>query len=86
MVDKFPSDWGATPNKKEVGIRWQDPNNKGNGVRIDQGNPDVSQPTQQVDYVIVRYNGQVIGRDGKPIQGSIADNAEKAHIPLSEYN
>nr|MDI7274175.1 hypothetical protein [Cronobacter dublinensis] len=86
VSDKFPSGWGSsTANIKGVGFRWQDPNNKGNGVRIDQGNPNISQPTQQVDHVIVRFNGKVIGRDGKPIQGSIADNAEKAHIPLSEY-
>ncbi|PHM51185.1 DUF6862 domain-containing protein [Xenorhabdus sp. KK7.4] len=86
VSNKFPSGWGkATANKKGVGFRWQDPNNKGNGVRIDQGNPNVSQPTQQVDHVIIRHNGQVIGKDGKPIKGSIADNAEKAHIPLSEY-
>ncbi|WP_180296634.1 VENN motif pre-toxin domain-containing protein, partial [Snodgrassella alvi] len=83
---KFPESWGTpVPNKKGIGFRWQDPTNKGNGVRIDQGNPNVSQPTQQVDHVIVRYNGKVIGRDGKPINGSIADNAEKAHVPLSEY-
>ncbi|ROP60167.1 VENN motif-containing pre-toxin protein [Enterobacter sp. BIGb0383] len=86
VSNKFPSGWGnATENKKGVGFRWQDPNNKGNGVRIDQGNPNISQPTQQVDHVIVRNNGKVIGRDGKSIQGSIADNAENAHIPLSEY-
>lgn len=72
-------------NKKGEGARWEDPKDKGNGVRIDRGNPNVSQPTQQEDHVIVRHNGRVIGRDGKPIEGSIADNAEKAHIPLNEY-
>jgi hypothetical protein len=35
--------------------------------------------------VIVRVNGRVIGRDGKPIQGSISEDYENAHIPLSEY-
>ncbi|WP_192816485.1 hypothetical protein [Cupriavidus basilensis] len=73
------------PNKKGVGFRWQDPKNQGNGVRIDKGDPNVSQPTQQVDHVIVRSNGKVIGRDGKPIEGSIKYNAAQAHIPLSEY-
>jgi len=38
-----------------------------------------------VDHVIVRYNGKVMGRDGRPIEGAIKENAEQAHIPLSEY-
>jgi hypothetical protein len=27
----------------------------------------------------------VIGRDGQPINGSIQDNYDQAHIPLTEY-
>lgn len=85
VTDRLPSGWAAKPNKKGVGTRYQDPKNPGNGVRIDQGNPNHSLPSQQVDHVIVRRNGQVIGRDGNPIQGSIKKNAENAHIPLREY-
>jgi RHS repeat-associated protein len=83
---KVPSGWGpGAATKKGVGTRWTDPANPGNGVRIDQGNPLNTQITQQVDHVVVRYNGQVIGRNGQPISGSIAQNAEQAHIPLSEW-
>jgi hypothetical protein len=86
VKDKFPESWGAgVPNKKGVGERWQDPANPGNGVRVDQGNPLNSQVVQQVDHVVVRSDGRVIGRDGQPIQGSIRDNPEAAHIPVSEY-
>lgn len=46
---------------------------------------DQDRRIQRVDHVIVRNNGQVIGRNGSPIQGSIRDNAVQAHIPLSEY-
>ena len=84
-ISKLPEGWNASPNKKGVGFRWQDPKNQGNGVRIDKGEPGISQPTQQVDHVIVRSNGQVIGRDGKPVIGTIKENAEQVHIPLSEY-
>jgi RHS repeat-associated protein len=81
-----PSGWGpGAATKKGVGTRWTDPANPGNGIRIDQGNPLNSQVTQQVDHVVVRYNGQVIGRNGQPISGSIAQNAEQAHIPLTEW-
>ncbi len=80
---KFPSDWMPSPNKKKIGTRWHDPS--GNGVRIDKAVLDHNLPSQRVDHVVVRKNGQIIGRDGKPISGSLAENAELAHIPLSEY-
>ncbi|NJP94870.1 hypothetical protein HCN51_36475 [Nonomuraea sp. FMUSA5-5] len=86
-TDHIPSEWGSgKPNKKGVGTRWQDPENQGNGVRVDRGNPDNPQPSQQVDHVVVRYNGRVIGRDGNPITGSIKDDFENAHIPFSEWS
>ena len=84
-VKKIPKEWTKSSNKKGEGFRWQDPNNKGNGVRIDKGNPNHTHPTQQVDHVIVRSNGKVIGRDGHPISGSIKNDPQNAHIPLREY-
>jgi RHS repeat-associated protein len=84
--DKIPPEWGdGQPNRKGDGTRWQDPDDQGNGVRIDEGDPDNSQPSQQVDHVIVRNGGQVIGRDGQPIGGSIKQDPTNAHIPLSEW-
>ena len=86
-TSKVPSGWGTgRPNKKGVGTRWVDPANpKTNGIRIDQGNPASPLTTQQVDHVVVRSGGEVIGRDGNPISGSIRDNYEMAHIPLDEW-
>ena len=88
--DLIPSDWGEPkPNKKATrgkeGLRWTDPDDKGNGIRIDKGDLNSKFSTQQVDHVVVNYKGKVIGRDGKPIQGSIADNPKQSHIPLSEW-
>lgn len=84
---KIPSGWGkGKPTRKGVGYRWVDPNNPdANGVRIDKGNPNNSQPTQQVDHVLVRKDGKVIGKDGRPIDGSVKDSAVEAHIPLQEW-
>jgi RHS repeat-associated protein len=84
---KLPSEWGdPLPTKKGIGFRWLDPENpRGNGVRIDQGDPNSPWPSQQVPHVVVRSDGKVIGRDGKPINGSIDQDAENAHIPLSEW-
>jgi RHS repeat-associated protein len=85
-LDKLPETWGpGLANKKKIGQRWQDPANQGNGVRIDKGDPLSKQPSQQVDHVVVRYNGKVIGRDGNPISGTVKENFEESHIPLSEY-
>ena len=86
VTDKIPPEWGeGKSNRKGDGTRWQDPNDKGSGVRVDEGNPSNSQPSQQVDHVVVRDKGVVIGRDGKPINGSIKQDPANAHIPLSEY-
>jgi len=80
-----PDDWGpGIANKKGVGTRWTDPRNPGNGVRIDQGVPDSPWPYQQVDHVVVRSGGRILGRDCKPIDGSLQENPE-AHIPLSDW-
>jgi hypothetical protein len=85
-TSKVPSSWGSgLATKKGVGVRWTDPANKGTGIWIDAGNPANSQVTQQVDHVIVGHDGQVIGRSGQPIKGSVADTAAEAHIPLSEW-
>ena len=85
--DKVPTEWGpAIPSKKAVGVRWADPQNMDrNGVRIDKGRPESQFSSQRVDHVIVRHNGVVIGRNGKPISGTIRGNHREAHIPLSEY-
>ena len=86
VMDSVPKEWGeGQPNRKDEGWRWTDPKDEGNGVRIDRGSLINSQPSQQIDHVVVRYGGKVIGKDGNPIIGPIRDNAEQAHIPLEEY-
>ncbi|WP_207938587.1 hypothetical protein [Actinomadura darangshiensis] len=85
-LDKVPDKWGdGSPNKKGVGRRWTDPENRGNGIRIDEGDPNNPQPAQQVDHVVVRVNGKVVGRNGQPLEGSIKENWDQAHVPLSEW-
>jgi len=83
---QIPSKWGdGFPTKKGVGVRYVDPKNPGNRVRIDKGRPESEFPTQQVDHVVVVRGGKVIGRDGKPIQTSIREDYERSHIPLKEW-
>ena len=51
---------------------------------MDEGEPTHSAPLQQVDHVIVRSEGKVLGPDGKPLPGSIQQNPE-AHIPREDW-
>ncbi|MFJ1901698.1 MULTISPECIES: RHS repeat-associated core domain-containing protein [unclassified Streptomyces] len=84
VTTKVPENFGPIkPTKKGHGFRWND--GRGNGVRIDRGNPNNSQQYQQVDHVVINSGGTIIGRDGQPIQGSIKDDAWNAHIPLEEW-
>jgi RHS repeat-associated protein len=87
---KVPDSWGeGDPTQKDKkgkpGWRWEDPNDPGNGVRIDKGDPNSPQPSQRVDHVVVRSRGKVLGRDGQPISGAIKDDPVNSHIPLSDW-
>jgi len=86
-VEKVPKDWAPVKAaNKKTGLRWADPKQpKANTIRIDRGNPDLQNPSQQVDHVQVVKGGKVIGRDGNAIQGSVQDNWDQAHIPVSEW-
>lgn len=55
-----------------------------NGVLKDEGVPHSPFPSQEVDHVIVRSGGRILGPDGKPIVGSLKQNPD-AHIPLSDW-
>ena len=87
-IKKIPRSWSLLPNKKTgSGLRFSDPVASGNknGVRFDIGDPKSAFESQRVDHVIVRYNGKVIGRDGKPLSRAIKEDPLRAHIPLAEY-
>ena len=83
--EKLPDGWVRSATKKGEGVRWQDPSNKGNGVRLDRGKPQASLPSQRADHVIVNSNGKVLGQDGKGILGRIKDFPEQSHIPAEEW-
>jgi filamentous hemagglutinin len=54
VTEKIPPEWGrGRPNNKGVGLRWEDPKNSGNGVRIDKGDPKATFVSQRTDHVVV---------------------------------
>ena len=86
VLEMIPTEWGlGKPNSSGIGWRWENPHDKGDGVRIDKGVPGSDFESQRVDHVVVRQNGTVRGRDGERIRGSIRRDGRNAHIPLSEF-
>ncbi|MGZ8750461.1 MAG: RHS repeat-associated core domain-containing protein, partial [Pseudonocardia sp.] len=82
---KIPAEWGSgVPNKKGVGLRWTDPANPGNGVRIDRGTVGSSSPSQRPHHVVARSDGQILSPNGTAISGPLKQNPQ-AHIPLEEW-
>lgn len=84
---RVPSEWGEgrqNRKKRSPGFRWEDPQDPGNGIRIDKGNPGAEYPSQRVDHVVVRRGGRILGQDGAPIQGALKAHPE-GHIPLDEW-
>jgi RHS repeat-associated protein len=81
--------WTEKPNKKGEGSRFEDPNDKGNRVRVDKGDPNHSQPSQRVDHVRENVGGKVVDKDGNEIKPTPEQpqpsKTEEAHIPWTEW-
>jgi hypothetical protein len=85
VEQKLPDGWGSgKPNQKGVGTRWEDPANPGDGVRVDEGDPNASMPSQRVDHVVVRRNGRIVDENGEVIKDPKPSKTPEAHIPLRE--
>jgi RHS repeat-associated protein len=80
VQSRLPRELGrGTHSKAGDGWRWY---SKKHSVRLQRGNPESAFPSQRVDYVKITSNGKVIGRNGKVVSSS---SAEEAHIPLAEW-
>jgi hypothetical protein len=88
-IDKIPEELldKATINQRNDGIKWGDKHGR-NYIRIDKADPS-GYPHQRVDHVRINHNGNVIGRDGKPIMEcdtvKYPANEPDAHIPYEEW-
>lgn len=77
----IPRSWGARPANRGEGVRYTDPNNPHNHVRVMQGNPRSRYPSSQSPYVRVQRDGAALDRYGNIVPRT----SEAAHIPLRDF-
>ena len=70
-----PKDWIEKLSK--TGVKWVDPNNPHNSVRLEPAKPGSSNPGQQVDYMVVRKDGHTVDLNGN----EVPTESLESHIP-----
>jgi hypothetical protein len=79
----IPENWRIVGTKSPGGVRYYDPSNPGNSVRVMQGNPNSPYPTSRSPYVRWQQNGQPLDVFGNKLPSA---NDPAAHIPLEDFN
>ncbi|MEM7617403.1 MAG: hypothetical protein AAF195_03365, partial [Pseudomonadota bacterium] len=70
-----PEDWIKERSNKNDGYKYIDPKSKrSTDVRVQKGNPESTNPSQQKDYVKWKKDGNIVPGD-----------SPAAHIPLDEF-
>jgi len=77
----IPDTWRIRPTKTGGGVKYYDPMNKGNAVRVMQGNPGSQYPNSQSPYVRWQWNGQALDINGNVVPKT----SPSAHIPLLHF-
>ncbi|NHO58119.1 hypothetical protein GOB86_13905 [Acetobacter lambici] len=77
----IPNNWIEKPTRKGGGVRYTNPENPNDFVRVMPGNSESPFPAQRGPYVIRSSNGQIVNANGDAVLGSDPD----AHIPLSQF-
>jgi len=76
-----PDNWRVRSSDSPGGVKYSDPQNPGNQVRVEQGNPNSQYPNSQGPYVRDLRNGQYRDTKGK----TVPREAPEGHIPLDQY-
>jgi hypothetical protein len=77
----IPSGWRIRSTRGEGGVRYLDPQNAGNAVRVMPGNPSSPYATSRAPYVRWQRNGQALDVNGN----AVPKNSPEAHIPLDRF-
>ena len=78
----IPADWIVKPSKTGGGIRYIDPKNPHNSVRVMPGDPDSPFPNSRQPYVRHLQHGQSLDVHGNVVPKNTPD----AHIPLRDFH
>lgn len=81
VPEGIPSGWRIRPTRGEGGVRYFDPQNPGNAVRVMPGNPSSPYATSRAPYVRWQRNGQALDVNG----AVVPKNSPEAHIPLGQF-
>jgi RHS repeat-associated protein len=84
----IPKNWVAKPSKKDGGVRFIDPNNSGNNIRVMPGRGGSKFANSRQPYVIQYKNGSPVNKTGNPIQNSTGHGQNKStdlHVPLTQF-
>lgn len=85
----IPDNWLATETDNTVGVRFMDPKNRQNHIRVMPGRKQSQYANSQKPYVVRYINGAGVDRDGKKIpQRSGADHnkKEELHVPYDDFS
>lgn len=84
----IPKNWTMKKSKKDGGIRFSDPENQNNNIRVMPGNPKSKYKNSQVPYVKEVKEGALVDKkDNKiPSDGQNQNKSPESHIPASEYH
>ena len=77
-----PDEWRVVPTNSGGGVRYYDPTNPGNSVRVMQGSPTSPYPNSQAPYVRWQRNGAPLDANGNVLPTA---NVPAAHIPLQDF-
>lgn len=77
----IPEDYLVSISERGAGMRYMDPLNTGNSVRVMPGKPHSSNLSQQKPYVVQQRDGRAFDRNGN----FVSPDSPEAHIPIQEF-
>ncbi len=80
-IKGLPPDWKVVPNRRDGGVRYVDPDNPHNNVRVSPGNPTSEFPNSRVPNVKVVKSGKYLDKNGN----EVPRNSAEAHQPLNTF-
>ena len=80
---KIPENWTVKPSQSGGGVRYLDPNDANNNIRLSPGNPNSEFPNSQVPYMRIHQSGKgYVDINGNPVKYE----ASEGHIPIKKIS